>query len=295
MQNITILEGATGTELQRRGYKMTNPLWSASAIFDAPDLLKQIHKDYIKAGAQLITANTFRTNLHPWEQVGKPKMAKTATEKAVEIANQARQESIEDGVIKNINEVKIGGVIGMTTDTYNPKHLEANARLHQQHSNQVKFLSSLSIDFIMISTITDIKEALVILKYASKTDLPIYLSFVPNKDCKLWNGDSLETMLELITPYKVECLMLNCGLHPEEAKQTVEKFAQLYKGKKGIFLNGYGDPDDEAAWKFTKEHGPKEYLSYAKHWAEIGYTVIGACCGSTPAHIKALSKHFKQK
>ncbi|MCA9045571.1 MAG: homocysteine S-methyltransferase family protein, partial [Planctomycetaceae bacterium] len=84
-----IMDGATGTELARRGLELTPPLWSASAILHASELLQQIHRDYVEAGAQLITANTFRTHARNLREAGLAQRANELTHRAVEIARTA--------------------------------------------------------------------------------------------------------------------------------------------------------------------------------------------------------------
>ena len=87
---ILLLDGATGTELDRRGVDISLPLWSARAIVDAPQILQDIHSDYLAAGANVITANTFRTHRRSLAKAGLGDQAGALSRQAVEIAKRAR-------------------------------------------------------------------------------------------------------------------------------------------------------------------------------------------------------------
>src|SRR5688572_1998339 len=84
-----LLDGATGTELNRRGTNTDLPLWSARALLEAPDVLRKIHLDYVRAGAELITANTFRTHRRSLARAGLGDQALPLTLQAVGLAREA--------------------------------------------------------------------------------------------------------------------------------------------------------------------------------------------------------------
>ena len=91
--HILILDGATGTELDRRGVDTSLPLWSARALLTAPDIVQQIHRDYLDAGADLITTNTFRTHRRTLTRAGVGERTRELTQLAVELARRAIEES----------------------------------------------------------------------------------------------------------------------------------------------------------------------------------------------------------
>ena len=97
--NILLLDGATGSELDRAGVDVAMPLWSANAILEAPEILKQVHIAYLEAGAEAIITNTFRTHERSLAKAGMGDRAEELTHKAVEIARHARDEVNTDALV----------------------------------------------------------------------------------------------------------------------------------------------------------------------------------------------------
>ena len=110
-----LLDGATGTELERRGVGISLPLWSARAILDAPEILMQVHLDYLLAGANIITANTFRTHRHNLASSGMGDQSKSMTHQAVAVAQKAV-------AFFNDNSAFIAGSIAPLEDSYTPQN-----------------------------------------------------------------------------------------------------------------------------------------------------------------------------
>jgi homocysteine S-methyltransferase len=281
---ITILSGAMGTELQRRGYKTKLPLWSGTANLDVPDLVKQIHIDYIEAGAEIITTNTFRTNPRPWKPLGREKDAELSTKKAIEIAIEVK---------KMYPYIKVGASITTLEDCYEPKLVPPQNELKEEHSRQIELFKDSGVDFIMIETINTIREAKVLLKYSKETKLPSYISFVTDENGNIMSGESIEEMLKELLPLSPDAICLNCR-PPEVIEKAAEKLSKLYPGLKGIYANGDGQPANDLGWTFYDRCSPEKYLEYAKNWVEMGYTIIGSCCGSNPEYTKLL-KELKSK
>jgi S-methylmethionine-dependent homocysteine/selenocysteine methylase len=283
--DISIREGATGTELLRHGYKMTVPLWSGAACFDVPDLLQEIHEAYIEAGADLITANTFRTQRRVWKKVGRENLVREATIKSIQLAKDARVKCGRPGVL-------VGGVVGSLEDSYNPDSCPSEKALLTEHEEHVELIASQGVDYFLIPTNSTILEARVILSLARQTKLPCSVSFVPTVSGSLLSGESLEEMLEQIAPLEPHCIMLNCGLDPVATTPMAARLAALYPGSKGIFANGGGEPSGEDGWRFPEnyEEDIARYVRFARQWVELGYTTIGGCCGTTPHYIHALAQ-----
>jgi len=160
--DVTILDGATGSELDRRGVDVTLPLWSARAILDAPDVLEQIHREYLDAGVESITANTFRTHRRSLEQGGLGDRAAELTRRAVEIARRAR-----DAVNP---EALVLGSVAPLEDCYEPdrrsrERAEAGQAApdddacHAEHREMIDHLANAGVDMLLIETMNNLAEA----------------------------------------------------------------------------------------------------------------------------------------
>ena len=127
-ENLYYIEGAVGTEILRRGFPTKLPLWSAQVLFENPELLKNIYKDYIAAGADIITTNTFRTQRRTLEKVGKGNETENINRLAVDIAVDARKESSVD------RPVYIAGCMTTLEDCYRPDLVPSQSDLEKEHS-----------------------------------------------------------------------------------------------------------------------------------------------------------------
>jgi homocysteine S-methyltransferase len=180
---LYFLAGATGTEIQRRGFPTTLPLWSAQVLFDKPELLKQIYIDYIQAGALIITTNTFRTQRRTLAKVGKAHETERINKLAVEIAVQAREEA------KFERSIFIAGCMTTLEDCYRPDLIPDATTLLSEHTDQARVLANTPIDFFLLETINSIREAEAMAKAVTETGKPFVVSFVANKNGDIFNVD----------------------------------------------------------------------------------------------------------
>src|SRR6185436_2971426 len=117
--SIVLLDGATGSELHRRGLDTRMPLWSAAPLINAPDVVAQIHAEYVKAGAEIITANTFRTTRRAIARAGLKPQVKALVTKAVELARKSKA-------------TYVAGSIAPLEDCYKPQIVPPNEELERE-------------------------------------------------------------------------------------------------------------------------------------------------------------------
>ncbi len=146
-----ILDGAMGTELERRGYHTTLPLWSALANTEASFLVKQIHDDYIDAGADIITANTFRTTSHTLSKQNNTHTAEHFTRRAVEIARDAIRESGKD--------VLLAGSLAPLEDCYSPELVPPEDVIRAAYAEQIKILAGAGVDVVLAETMINLSRS----------------------------------------------------------------------------------------------------------------------------------------
>ncbi len=277
-----ILDGATGTELNRRGVQTGLPLWSAWALIDAPKILAQVHYDYLKAGAEVLTANTFRTHLRNLALAQMGDQAKRITLKAVEIAKQVVNLFIDEGG----HPAWVAGSIAPLEDCYSPDLVPPQVDCLREHQEMANHLTEAGADLILIETMNTIREAEAAVLAAKSSNLPFVISFVLRTDGKLFSGESLEEMIRVIEPYQPNMIGVNCTPTTmiSDALQDLGKLTQLP-------LSGYGNighTDDIEGWDNTDDVSPLEYGLIAKQWQQANLRMIGGCCGTSPAHIRAV-------
>lgn len=279
-----LLAGACGTEIQRRGVRTELPLWSASALLTHPEIVQQVHRDYLDAGADIISTNTFRTNLRTFEGIGKPEQARELTLKACALAQRARKESGKSGAA-------IGGSIAPVEDCYHPERVPDEQSLDREHSALISWFVEGGVDFLFIETMNCIREALAAARAAQRSGLPFFVSFLCDPQGNLFSGESLGEAVEAILPLGPAALLTNC--RPlDTIGASLQKLLQISPVPVGIYANGDGEPDDECGWKFHGENPEQRYLEHAKQWRDAGAQIIGGCCGTTPEYVRLLKKQL---
>lgn len=287
-ENFIIFPGPLGSELHRRGYETKIPLWSASANEDAWDLVKTIHEDYFKAGADLNITNTFTSTPRRYKLVGKtPKDAYECVKKAVDAARQAQK-------ICSDRETYIGGSYSPLEQCFTPSLVPSKQELIEEHSLQVEWLCELGVDFLIPETINHTLEAEITAQIASQSGLPFIIAFVVDDQGNLLDGTPLKQAVEKTNfPGRVG-VALNC--RPiETLNASFPYLAQNYNGPIGLYANGFGRPDEELGWVFeTNEDTVSKFVKTALEWKDKGVKMIGGCCGMNPEYIQALSDATKK-
>ncbi len=301
-----ILDGATGTELHRRGIDIGLPLWSANALLtDAGlDTLRQIHLDYLKAGADILTANTFRTHrralaaLAPLASgasaASKGYDTRELTKRAVQTAREAI--SVETRHVASLREKGaryVAGSISPLEDCYSPQLVPSDAECRAEHSERIHHLVEAGVDILLIETMNTIREAAIAARLAVITGLPTFVSFVCDRNGRLLSGESFTTAAEVLLPIGIAALGVNCGPTPVLARPLAELRAACLlvgQGSANFPLIAYGNTgytDEKTGWVNTEAIDPAVYARYAKTWPA---QIIGGCCGTTPEHIRQLAK-----
>ena len=171
-----LLDGATGTELNRRGVNTDLPLWSARALLEAPDVLRQIHADYVRAGAELLTADTFRTHRRSLARGGQADRAAELTRLAVSLAREAAALAAPG------RECFVAGSQAPLEDCYSPELVPPQADCEREHAELAGHLAAAGVDLILVETMNTIREAVAAVRAARATGLPVLASFVCRSD-----------------------------------------------------------------------------------------------------------------
>ena len=280
-----LLDGATGTELTRRGVDTGLPLWSANALLteEGARVLRQIHSDYLAAGAEIITANTFRTHMRRLVSSGNGQRALELTRRAVDIARAAVAEAPNEKIRF------VAGSISTLEDCYSPELVPPDDECRAEHSERVHHLVECGVDLLLLETFNTIREAFIVAKLATISGMPVIVSFVPDRVGRILSGESLTEAAEQLLPLGVAALGVNCGPTPYLTAPLEELRAVCGPNFPLIAYGNIGYPDDEVGWVNTDAEDPTAYCQHAANWPA---KIIGGCCGTTPAHIAELKAIF---
>jgi enediyne biosynthesis protein CalE2 len=275
-----ILDGAMGTELFRRGVETRLPCWSAYALLQQPDLVRTVHGDYVRAGAEILTTNTFRTSARSLQKAGLGHLAKSMTQLAVRLAKEARENSPDE-------QIWVAGSVAPLEDCYEPKLVPDLTTASKEHAQMIEWLLEPGVDFLLIETMNTIEEAVVAAKIAAATGIPFFVSWVCNSDGNILSGQSLRDAVEALEPYRPSAFLVNCT----PAVHLTRALSNLLKSEKSIPVGAYaniGKPEPVFGWEFTNEIDIDAYSDFACDWIGSGAKIVGGCCGTTPDHIHAI-------
>lgn len=270
-----VLDGAMGTELERRGLRASLPLWSAHALLEAPEMVRVIHSEYAAAGAQILTANTFRTQRRALGREGLADRAEELTRLAVTLAREGAGER---------EDVLIAGSAPTLEDCYRPDLVPSDAELEREHGAHADALAAGGVDLILIETMNTAREARIAARAARASGLPFFASFVCGTGGRLLSGEALADALDLLGPESPHCLLVNCL--PPSAVGACLPILREAKTAFGVYAN-LGEPRESGR---SEDCSPEQLAAHARVWRDAGARVIGGCCGTEPAHIRALAR-----
>jgi S-methylmethionine-dependent homocysteine/selenocysteine methylase len=274
-----LLDVAMGTELQRRGADTRLPLWSARALVDAPDLVREIHREEITLGAEVLTANTFRTHQRTLAKRGLGARSRELTALAVRLAREAAVAAGRD--------VFVAGSQSPLEDCYRPDLVPEDSSLEREHGEQAESLAAAGVDLILLETHNTVREIVAAARAARATGLPFAASMVTDGEGRLLSGEAIEDAVRALEPLDPDVLSINCV----PAGKLGADLGRLSAAAPGVPLAAYGNlglPADDRGWAFTEELSPERYAELARGWLALGARIVGGCCGTRPPHTAAL-------
>ena len=283
---IKVLDGGVGTELIINEQQLPEHIWSAHANLNNPGLLLRIHKSFIRAGAQYITTNTFRTTQRAYANVGLSKAdAKIAAKKslsaAVYIAKQAANGS-----------AKVMGSIAPLEDCYRPDLYPGSHDALYEFGIIGALLNDAGVDGFLIETMNNIDEADSCLSAIKAYHKPIWIGFNLSDPASLLSGEPLQSALAIAHNHGAECILLNCN-PLELTLDALDLLSENVRCEWGIYPNlGMGPPSPDG--KISELQSDDNLLSLVEAAIEKGASVIGGCCGSSPRHISLISKYLSK-
>lgn len=289
-----ILDGGTGTELQRRGAPMDDAAWCAVATLTHGDLLRQIHEDYIRAGAEIVTTNSFAAARHMLEAAGHGERTPEFYRRSAEIAREAAsqggaavgREIVVAGSISTMRPIRKG------SDRRDPEVVLRPAQLAGNFREAAETLAEAGVDLLLLEMICDLDRGMLALEAALGTGLPVWvgMSALRNAEGELWSfhedGPAFRTLVEHYSRQPVGALgVMHSSLPDTEAALPLllaaARVPVMVYPESGYFRS----PD----WEFVHVD-PDAFAEAGRQWVAQGARIVGGCCGLGPEHIEALAR-----
>lgn len=281
-----VLDGATGTELERLGLPLRPPLWSAQALLDDPALVRSIHRAYAEAGAQVLTSNSFRTHARNLGELAH--RAPELTALSVQLAREARDAHAR--VDPQAAGIRIAGAISPLEDCFKPADSPGSAAGPEHRSIAIHVVDA-GADLLLIETMGRVDEARAAVIACQGLGRPIWLGVVANADGHLLAGESFTRLVTALADLELQSLLINCTdiTHLGAALPALISAAAI---RPDLQLGCYphtGHNHPERGWQThatTADPFADELTAWSTRLPQV--SLLGACCGSTPAWISAL-------
>ena len=273
--SIYVFDGAVGTRFYDKGIFINRSYDELNLV--QPDIVREVHSEYIKAGADIIETNTFGATRHKLQQYGLESKLKEINIAGAKLAREAAGE-----------DVFVAGAIGpldLRIEPYGPTSFD---EAKEMFAEQVSALLEGDVDLFILETFSDLSEIQQAIKAVKELcDLPIVAQMTIKTDGKTVFGADVEIVAQRLEQYGADVIGLNCGVGPTHILTALEKMRGATTKKLAAQPNA-GLPRDVQGRQFYMSS--PEYMSkFAKRFIKAGASFVGGCCGTTPQHIKLIA------
>ena len=297
---LILLDGGISTEIQQRGVSMDSEAWSALAARTHPDVVQAVHEDYIRAGAQIITANTYSTARHVLESIGCGDETRAINTEAVRVATAARDNAAT-------GPTWIAGSMS-SFPPFNSSHdITTSTAAAANYQELAETLAEAGVDLIITEMMRDFENAPMVIKAALSVGLPVWIGYsacCPGDETRVqsypWRRaggtivtHNFEELVKVIVPLGGDA----AGIMHSQVEDTgpaLEVLAQYWPGPKLAYAEtGCLVPPD---WTFQEACSPDDYVLACENWlTDHSIQIVGGCCGTGPEHIRRLRERLPRQ
>lgn len=284
MTGVILTDGGMGQELVRRSTSKPTPLWSARVLMDEPDLVRDLHVEFISAGAKVITLNTYSATPERLAREGAGELFQPLQRRGIELALAAR-DIAGDCAIAGCLPPLFGSYAPKLTISYD-ETLAIYRRIVAEQAGQV--------DLFLCETMASAEEGLAAATAAAESGKPLWVSWTLADDgsANLRSGETLAMAAAAIAHLPVDARLVNCS-RPETVDTALPALKSL-GGTVGAYANGFTATDalkhggTVEVLHARHDLGPGAYADFALGWVKGGLNIVGGCCEVGPSHIAAL-------
>ena len=285
--DVILLDGATGTELERRGVPMDGQAWSATANLTHPDVVRAVHEDYIRAGADVVITNTFATARCHLSAAGLGRRVAEVNQLAVELALEARARAA------GRRDVWVAGSMSTMAPGAEPARRPSVADMSEMLREQAQVLARAGVDLIVLEMMRDVDYTTGAIDAARATGLPVWVGFscrrAADGTVRMFAGVGDDMVFaDVIAPVMARGGSLLAVMHSEAADTgpAIEVARRHWTGPLAAYPESghFVMPN----WQFVDVMAPEEFVAHAMGWLRQGVQVLGGCCGLGPERIRLL-------
>ena len=297
-QKVLVVDGASGSELENKGHDINDSLWSAKLLMENPDAIVELHRDYLKAGADCITTVSYQATVEGFMKRGLSENDSHSLLKlSVQLACQARDEfwAVEinrKGRVKPLVAASIGPYGAYLADgsEYRGNYGLSEAELTEFHEKRIAIILDAKPDILACETVPCLVEAKALVKaLESFPEANAWISFSAKDGHHTNQGETIRSCAEYLDKQdQVTAIGINCTA-PQYAASLIEEIQAVTNKPIIVYPNG-GGSYDAVTKTWSEDTHLDSYGKMAHHWHEAGSTVIGGCCQTTPHDIALIAQ-----
>ncbi|MEM5472156.1 homocysteine S-methyltransferase family protein [Hoeflea sp. AS60] len=299
---LKILDGGMSRELTRLGARLVQPEWSALALMESPEIVRQVHSEFIDAGADAITTNSYA--LVPFH-IGEKRFDEQGPA-LIALSGKLAREAAD---ARTDRKVLVCGSLPPIFGSYEPENFDP---LRAQHYLSVLIDNLLpNIDVWLGETLSLIAEAEAVRSAVEATGKPVWISFTLNdkggsaaSEPALRSGETVAAAAAWAAQSGIEALLFNCS-KPEVMEAAIKTAASVFrqmdaKTEVGVYANAFEqetaeEKANEGLSGMRAELNGDGYLRFARDWVSAGATLVGGCCGIGAEQIQKLATELKKQ
>lgn len=308
IMDLTLLDGGMGRELKRIGAPFSQPLWSAQALIEAPDRVIEAHLNFIRAGARVITANSyacvpFHLGERRYREEG-PALASLAARLAAQAASRWQEASVQPPSQANapIASLSVAGCLPPALGSYRPDLFDPGRA--REITTALYHAQDPHVDLWLAETLSSLAEISVMQEVLAASEKPRWYALTLQDEvsdiARLRSGESVAEATQQLCQGGADAILFNCSIPEVMAQALVDAGDAMQRLKLsrplGAYANSFSPIGDAHRANTTltadRELTPAGYLDYAKRWHSLGARLIGGCCGIHPAHIETLADWY---
>lgn len=293
---MIVLDGGLASELQQRGADLNDPLWSAKCLIEQPDLIQAVHRDYLTAGADVATTATYQATFEAFGRRGLGRdTAAHLMRSAVALAAAARDEfwaipANRVGRLRPLVAVSIGPYGAMLADgsEYRGHYACSDRELREFHRPRLDLLASCGADLFACETVPCLREALTLAELLADYRLPAWISFSCRDESSTCEGEDVGDCVAALEGYRaVGAVGVNC-VDPRWVSGLLRRMASVTARPLVAYPNS-GEHYDARTKSWAGPSQSESFADQSQDWYEAGARLIGGCCRTTPADIRAIN------
>jgi len=294
-ERTILLDGGMGRELRFRGVDVMTSIWSARALIDAPAVVREIHSDFIAAGADIITINSYGIVKSSLAWAGIEDRFTKLNLLACDLAKEARDASGR--------EVLIAGSLPPLAGSYRPDRVGRFEEIEPLYREQAEVLAP-HVDLLICETMSSGDEGRAAATAATRTGKPVWVCWTLHEDRsgRLRSGEDINQAARSLSDLPVSGVLANCCA-PESITRAIPQLKQTRMQYIGGYANTFqpipedwdldGNKKTDGSLGLRADLDPESYAVHAAAWVKAGANVIGGCCGTRPAHIARIKEQIE--